>query len=78
MYQHNKITNQVIIIMEENMVVIRDPKTFWFNFDWPKYDDENLKHKIEFIIKNNESLVENEVKTRLKNYCQNITWKQYS
>ena len=55
--------------MEENMVVIRDPKTFWFNFDWPKYDDENLKHKIEFIIKNNESLAENEVKTRLKNYC---------
>ena len=51
------------------MVVIRDPKTFWFNFDLPKYDDENWKHKIEFIIKNNESLAENEVKTRLKNYC---------
>ena len=30
------------IIMEENMIVIRDPKTFSFNFDWPKYVDENL------------------------------------
>ena len=45
--------------MEENMVVIRDPKTVRFNFDWPKDVDGNLKHKIEFIIKSNESLVEN-------------------
>ena len=37
--------------MEKNMIVIRDPKTFCFNFDWPKYVDENLKHEIEFIIK---------------------------
>ena len=39
--------------MEEVMVVIRDSKTFCFNFDWPKYVDENLKHKInnKFIIK---------------------------
>ena len=42
--------------MEENMIVIRDPKTFCFNFDWPKDVNENLKHKIEFIIKSNESL----------------------
>ena len=27
--------------MEESMTVIRDPKTFCFNFDWPKYVDEN-------------------------------------
>ena len=47
------------IIMEENMMVIRDPKTFCFNFDWPKNVDENLKHEIEFIIKSNESLAEN-------------------
>ena len=33
------------------MIVIRDPKTFCFNFDWHKDCDENLKHKIEFIIK---------------------------
>ena len=46
--------------MEENLVVIRDPKTFCFNFDWPK--DENMKYKIEFIIKSNESLAENKIK----------------
>ena len=46
------------------MVVIGDPKTFCFNFDWPKNVDENLKHEIEFIIKRNESLAENKKKTR--------------
>ena len=45
--------------MEENMVVIKDPKTFCFNFDWPKQVDEKLKHEIEFIIKSNGSLTEN-------------------
>ena len=50
------------IIMEENMIVIRDPKTFSFNFNWPKYVDENLKHEIEFIKISNESLAENKVK----------------
>ena len=48
--------------MEENTIVIRDPKTFSFNFDWPKYFDESLKHEIEFIIKSNESLTENKIK----------------
>ena len=28
------------------MIVIRDLKTFYFDFDWPKDDDENLKHEI--------------------------------
>ena len=65
--------NQVIVIMEENMIVIRDPKTFSFDFDWPKSVDENLKHETELIIKNNESLTENEIKTRLNNYCPIIT-----
>ena len=37
---------------------------FLFYFDWPKYVDENLKHEIEFIIKSNESLAENEIKKR--------------
>ena len=51
--------------MEENMIVIRDPKTFCFNFDWPKDVDEKLKHKIEFIIKSNEFLAEsNKTKTK--------------
>ena len=45
--------------MEENMIVITDPKTFCFNFDWPKDVNENLKHEIEFIIRSNESLAEN-------------------
>ena len=30
--------------MQGNMIVIRDPKTFCFNFDWLKDVDENLKH----------------------------------
>ena len=37
--------------MEENTTVLRDSKTFCFNFDWPKDVYENLNHKIEFIIK---------------------------
>ena len=53
--------------MEENMILIRDPKTFYFDYDWPKDVDENLKHKIEFIIKkNNESLAENKVKNEIE------------
>ena len=33
------------------MIAIRDPKTLDFDFDWPIDVDENLKYKIEFIIK---------------------------
>ena len=33
------------------MVVIREPQNFYFNFDWPKKVDENLKHEMKFIIK---------------------------
>ena len=61
MHQHNKAT----IIKEENMIVIRDSKTFCFNFDWPKDVDENLKHEIEFIIKINQSLAENKIKNEI-------------
>ena len=43
------------------MIVIRDPKTFCFNFDWSKDVDEKLKHEIEFIIKSSESLVGNKI-----------------
>ena len=52
--------------MEENMILIRDPKTICFNFDWPKYVDENLKHEIELIIKSNESLAENKTKNEIE------------
>ena len=37
--------------MEENMIVIRDSKTFCFKFDWPKDVDESFKHEIEYRIK---------------------------
>ena len=39
------------------MILIRDLKTFCFNFDFPKDVDENLKLEIDFIIKNNESIM---------------------
>ena len=47
--------------MEENIIVIRDPKTFCFNLDWPKDIDENLKHK-----KSNEYLAENKIKIEIE------------
>ena len=52
--------------MEENMIVIRDPKTFCFNFDWPKDVDENLKHEIEFIRKSNQSLAKSKIKIEIE------------
>ena len=54
LYQHHKITkktiqqfNQIIVIMEENMILIRDLKIYYFDFDWSK------DVKLEFIIKRN-------------------------
>ena len=32
--------------MEENLVVIRKPKTFYLDLDIPKNLDKNLKHEI--------------------------------
>ena len=52
--------------MEENMIVIRNPKTFCLNFDWPKDVDENFKHTTELIIKSNESLTEDEIKKKIE------------
>ena len=46
------------------MTVIRDPKTFCFNFDWSKNVDEHLKFGTGFIIKTNESLAEKKMKNR--------------
>ena len=48
------------------MVLIREPKTFYFDFDWPEDADKNLKHEIEFIIKGNEYLIENKIKNEIK------------
>ena len=52
--------------MNKNMIVIRDPKKFYFDFDWPKGVDENLKHEFQFIIKSNESLAENKIKNEIE------------
>ena len=52
--------------MEENMIVIRDPKTIYFYLDWPKDTDENLKHKSVFIMKSNESLAESKIKNEIE------------
>ena len=46
------------------MIVIRDPKTFCFNFDWPKDVGENMRYEIEAIRKSNESLAENKIKNK--------------
>ena len=46
------------------MIVIRDPKTFCFNFDWPKDAGENMKYEIEAIRKSNKSLAENKIKNK--------------
>ena len=54
------------IIMEENMIVIRDPKIFYFNFDRSKYVHENLKHEVEFIIKSKETLAKNKIKNKIE------------
>ena len=48
------------------MILIRDPKTFCFNFDWPNNVDQNLKHETKYIIKSNEPLAENEVKNDIE------------
>ena len=57
--------NQVIIIMEKNTIVVRDPKSFYFDFDWPNDAEKNLKHEVEFIIKSNESLTENKINNEI-------------
>ena len=46
------------------MIVIRDPRTFYFNFDWNKDVDDSLKHDIKFITKSSESLTENKMKNK--------------
>ena len=46
--------------------MIRDPKTFYFDFDRHKNVDENLKHEISFIKKSTESLAANKIKNKTK------------
>ena len=48
------------------MIVIRNPKTFCFNFDLSKDVDENLKREIELFIKSIESLAEIIIKIEIE------------
>ena len=50
--------------MKENIVIIRDTKTFYIEILWPKNIDENWKLEIESIIKCNEYLTENTIKNK--------------
>ena len=52
--------------MQKNMIMIRDLKTFYFDFDWPRDVDKNLENKIEFIINSNESLAENKINNEIE------------
>ena len=52
--------------MKEDIMVIRDPKAFYFDFDWRKDVDENLKHEVKFITKNNEFLVGNKIRNEFE------------
>ena len=54
------------MIMEGNMIVIRDSKTSCFKFDLPKDVDECLMHEIKFIIKSNEHLADNKIKNEFE------------
>ena len=48
------------------MILVRDPKTFYFYFDWPKDFDERLNHEIELIIKSNKYLAWNKIKNEIE------------
>ena len=48
------------------MIVIRDPKSFYFDFDWPENVDKNLKYETQFTRKSNESLAGNKIKNEIK------------
>ena len=48
------------------MIVIRDHKISYFDFDCPKDIGKTLKHEVEFIMKSNESLAENKIKNKIE------------
>ena len=52
--------------MEENIIVIRGPKNFCFNFDFSKDVNENLKCEFVFIIKSNESVAKSKLKNKME------------
>ena len=48
------------------MIVIRDHKICYFDFDCPKDIGKTWKHEVEFIIKSNESLAENKTNNKIE------------
>ena len=60
------------------MVVIKEPKTFYFDFDWPKNVDENLKYEIEFIIRSNEFLAKNKIKNEIEQLLSKYKYGNYT
>ena len=56
--------------MKENMIVIRHPKTFCFNFGWPKDVDENVKVvSATFLLVSFLSVNESTYQTRKSAFC---------
>ena len=52
-----------VIIKDSKLLIITQPKMIYFCL--PKDFRKNLKHKIDFIIKRNELLVEPTIKNRI-------------
>ena len=51
-------------IDDNKLVEITDSKNFHFYFDLPKDIDRNLKHEIDYIIKQNGFLAEQRIKNK--------------
>ena len=58
--------------MRDNKIKITT-KPKYFHFDLPKYATNNLKHEFHSTIKLNQLFVEHTKKTKLENYCPNIS-----
>ena len=58
-------------MVEQITVVIREQKTFYFEFDCSKDVDKNSKHKTEFITKTSKYLGENKMKNRIEQLLSN-------
>ena len=58
--------------MRDNKLEITT-KPKYFHFDLPKDATNNLKHEFHSTIKLNQLFVEHTKKTKLENYCPNIS-----
>ena len=50
------------VIIKDKLIIISEPNAI--QFDWPKDLCNDLKHEIDFIIKQNEFLTENTIKIK--------------